>query len=443
MNLTAPLIAQSDLEILVEVDNPDYVAARDAISPFTELVKSPEHVHTYRISHLSLWNAASVGLDSEEVLERLRQWSKGMRRCGKSVLMELYADELRQSGVPEEDIVFINLEKFEYQGIRSSAQLNDLLYRRINPEHLTYVLLDEIQDVDGWEMSLSALNAAGNCDVYITGSNSDLLSSQLATHISGRHIEIEVFPLSFSEFMEMHGYDDRESAFNAYLEYGGLPGVDPSRDRRYIQDYLQGVYSTVVVKDVLRHVNVSDPTKVEAIARFLYANIGNLTSKASVAEGTGIPESTVAIYMRAMEEAFLIYPCDRYDIVGKRLLSTNGKYYVPDLGLRKAVLNITAGTDISKPLENVVYLELLRRGYDVRVGCYRDSEVDFLAVKQDSMEYIQVCQTLLSEKTKDREIKPLQRPKDNFSKTILTLDRFGLGNENGIVIRNVLDWLTE
>lgn len=367
----------------------------------------------------------------------------GMRRCGKSVLMEMYADELRNSGVPEEDIIYINFEWFEYQRIKNSEQLNDLLYHRISPKHLTYVLLDEIQNVKDWEMSLSALNAAGNCDVYITGSNSDLLSSQLATHISGRHTEIKVYPLSFSEFMEMHGYSDMEKAFNEYLECGGLPAVDPSRDRRYTQDYLQGVYNTIVVKDVLRHINVSDPSKVEAIARFLYANIGNITSKASVAEGTGLPESTVGIYMDAMEEAFLILSCDRYDMVGKKLLSTNGKYYVTDLGLRKAVLNITAGTDISKPLENIVFVELLRRGYDVRVGCYRDSEVDFLAVRYDSMEYIQVSQTLMSDGTRDREMKPLMRPKDNYQKTILTMDRFGLGNENGVIIKNVLDWLIE
>ena len=194
---------------------------------------------------------------------------------------------------------------------------------------------------------------------------------------------------------------------------------------------------------MLRHVNVSDPTKVEDIARYLYANIGNITSKASVAKSTGIPESTVGIYMKAMEEAFLILPCDRYDMVGKKLFATIGKYYVTDLGMRKAVLNITAGTDISKPLENLVYVELLRKGYDVRVGCYRDSEVDFLAVRYDIMEYFQVCQTLMSDDTRKREIKPLMRPKDNYPKTILTLDRLGLGNENGIQIRNVLDWLME
>lgn len=380
-----------------------------------------------------------AGRDDTDVIKVIT----GMRRCGKSVLLEQYADELRNAGVPDDRIIFINFERFEYQWIKTNEQLNDFLCQKMDPEHTMYILMDEIQDVRDWELTLSALNAAGNCDVYVTGSNSDLLSSHLATHISGRHVEIKVFPLSFSEYIEMHAYSDRDSAFIEYMEYGGLPGVDPSRDRRYTQDYLCGVYNTVVVKDVLRHVKVSDPTKVESIVRFLYSNIGNISSKASIAEGTGIPESTVGIYLKAMEDAYLIMPCDRYDMVGKKLLSTNGKYYVNDLGMRKAVLNITAGTDMSRPLENLVYIELLRRGYDVRVGSYRDSEIDFMAYRYDSMEYYQVCQTMLSEDTRDREIRPLVKPRDNFPKTILTLDRFGLGNENGIRVRNVLDWLLE
>lgn len=380
-----------------------------------------------------------AGRDDTDVIKIIT----GMRRCGKSVLLEQYADELRNTGVPEDRIIFINFEKFEYQWIKTSGQLNDFLCQKIDSEHTTYILMDEIQDVRDWELTLSAMNATGNCDVYVTGSNSDLLSSHLATHISGRHVEIKVFPLSFSEYLEMHAYSDRNSAFIEYMEYGGLPGVDPSRDRRYTQDYLCGVYSTIMVKDVLRHTKVSNPTKVESIVRFLYANIGNISSKASIAEGTGIPESTVGIYLKAMEDACLILSCDRYDMVGKKLLSTNGKYYVNDLGMRKAVLNITAGTDMSRPMENLVYIELLRRGYDVRVGSYRDSEIDFMAYRYDSMEYYQVCQTMLSEDTKDREIKPLTKPRDNFPKTILTLDRFGLGNENGILVKNVLDWLLE
>lgn len=377
-----------------------------------------------------------AGRDDTDVIKVIT----GMRRCGKSVLLEQYADELRQSGIPEDRITFVNFESFEYQNIRDSSQLNALLQERIVPGCINYILLDEIQNVGSWELSLSALNAAKNCDVYITGSNSDLLSSQLATHISGRHAEIRVFPLSLGEFMELHGVADRENAMSEYLEFGGLPGIDLSRDRRYMRDYLQGVYSTILVKDVLRRTNVGDPEKVETIVRFLFSNI---TSKTSVAKGTGISESTVSAYLKAMEDAFLILPCDRYDMVGRKLLSTNGKYYAADLGLRKAVLNVAAGTDISRPLENAVYLELLRRGYDVRAGSYRDSEVDFLASKYGPVGYFQVSQTVMSPETKDREFRPLKRPKDNYPKTVLTLDRFGLGNEDGIQVKNLIDWLLD
>ncbi len=367
----------------------------------------------------------------------------GMRRCGKSVLLQMYSDELIKTGVPKENIIQVNFENFEYQGIKDKDLLNEFLSKRITTDDPYYVLLDEIQNVEGWELTLSGLVSMGNCDVYITGSNSDMLSSKLATHISGRHVEIRVFPLSLSEFMRMHEYSDGEAAMRDYLEYGGLPGIDLSRGSRYVMDYLEGVYSTIVIKDVLRHVNVRDPSKVRAIARFLFSNIGNITNKASIAKETGLSESTVGMYLDAMEEAFLVLQCNRYDAVGKKLLRTNSKYYVMDLGLRKAALDLAAGTDLSRPLENVVYVELLRRGYKVRVGSYRNSEVDFIASRDGEIEYYQVCQTLMTDGTRERETRALMRPADRYPKTVLTLDRFGLGNDNGIMIRNVVDWLLE
>ena len=329
------------------------------------------------------------------------------------------------------------------QTIRNSEQLNALIIDRVPRDRLSYVFFDEIQNVDGWEASLAGLVAMGSCDVYVTGSNSDLLSSELATRISGRHVEIKVFPLSLREFMTLHGYEDGDEAFTDYLSYGGLPAVDPERGERYAKDYLQAVYSTVVINDVLRHVNASDPSKVESIIRFLYSNIGNLTNTATIAKELGMNDPTVSHYIEAMKEAFLILPCQRYDMVGKKLLKTNGKYYVTDLGMRGAVLGLTAGRDISKPLENLVYVELLRRGYDVRIGSYRDAEIDFIASRYDDIEYIQVCQRLSSEETVARETRPLLRPKDNYTKTILTLDRYGLGDEKGINVVNAVDWMLE
>ncbi len=388
----------------------------------------------------------------ERYLERLRvgrgdtgivKVITGMRRVGKSVLMELYIEDLISSGVPEGDIVHIDFESIEGQGITDASKLNAFIQERVPKDRIAYVLLDEIQNVEGWEMSVSALNHMKNVDVYLTGSNSDMLSSDLATHIAGRHVEVEVHPLSLREFMAMHGYVSAEEAFSDYLRFGGLPAVCPSRGIRYAKDYLQGVFSTIVIKDVIGHAGAVSAQKVDAIARFLFSNIGNITSVSSISKAVGLGPNTAETYVAAMTDAFLFSHCQRYDMVGKKLLKTNGKYYAMDIGLRNAVLGMAAGTDISRPLENVVYAELLRRGYDVRCGSYQDSEVDFVAVRHDSVEYYQVCQTLMSEGTRERERKSLLRQRDNYPKTILTLDRFGLGDELGIKIKNVVDWLLE
>jgi len=365
----------------------------------------------------------------------------GLRRSGKSVLMNQYIDELRNTGVSEDDILFIDFEEFEGQDIKNKDELNEILKEKVPRDRLFYVFFDEIQDVDGWEMSVSALNHMKNVDVYITGSNSDMLSSQLATHIAGRHIEIKVFPLSFGEFMELHEYSDKDDAFKDYLVYGGLPAVDISRGRAYAQDYLQGVYSTVFIKDVAKNMESINLSKIKAISKFLCSNIGNITNTSTIASATGFSTNTVDSYIDAMMDALLFSYCPRYDMVGKKILNTNGKYYSMDLGLRNSVLKTDKDADISRPLENIVYLELLRRGYDVVVGSYRDAEVDFIAKDQDSAEYIQVCLTMMSEDTREREFRSLEKTRTNYPKTIITMDKYGLGNSNGIRIVNILDWL--
>ncbi len=367
----------------------------------------------------------------------------GIRRCGKSVLMKLYREELISSGVDESDILYMDFESFEGRRIRTSEQLDDLIAPMIPKDRTYYVLFDEIQNVKGWEMTLASLNSKGNCDVYITGSNSDMLSSDLATHISGRHVEIKVLPLSLKEFYVKNDYQDKDVAFRDYMEFGGLPGVDPSRGQEYCWDYLQGVFNTVVVKDVMRRTGVVDPEKIRSIAHFLQYNIGNITNDDNIARDLGISGVTVDRYVSAMLEASLFQRCARYDLVTKRLLRTNGKYYVTDLGVRNAELGIATGEDISHPLENVVFLELLRRGYDLRVGSYHDSEIDFITKRHGEMEYYQVCQTILSEGTMNRELRPLSKTKDNYPKTILTLDRFGLGDHDGVKIINLVDWLMD
>ncbi len=367
----------------------------------------------------------------------------GIRRCGKSVLMKLYRRELISSGIDESDIFYMDFESFEGRKIKTSEQLDILIAPKIPENRTYYVLFDEIQNVKDWELTLASLNSKGNCDVYITGSNSDMLSSDLATHISGRHVSIEVLPLSLKEFAVKNGYSDGDSALRDYLEYGGLPGVDPSRGQEYCWDYLQGVFNTVVVKDVMRRTGVVDPNKIRAISHFLQSNIGKITNDNNIAKDLGMGGRTVDTYIESMTEAFLFYRCSRYDMVGRKLLKTNGKYYAADLGMRNAELDISAGDDISRPLENIVFLELIRRGYDLRVGSYHDSEIDFIAKKHGKIEYYQVCRTVLSEGTAKREMTPLSKTGDNRPKTILTLDRFGLGDREGVNIVNLVDWLME
>lgn len=363
----------------------------------------------------------------------------GMRRCGKSTLMEMYADELIASGVPYEDIVSINLESKEYMDLETSEQLSDAVFSRIGNSGIKYVFIDEVQNVIGWERVISALTVTRRCDIHITGSNSHMLSSELATHISGRYVEIELTPLSFREYMELHP-GDRRQRFNEYLRFGALPEVDPARGAEFCDAQLIGIYNTVLVKDILRRLERGDARTLDSIARFLYSNMGNLTNIDSIANTLNIGNSKVSRYVSMLCEAFLFYDAERYDIVGKKVLKTNGKFYASDLGIRNVALRGSGMADISRPLENLVFLELVRRGYTVRIGSFRDKEVDFTASKDGRTEYYQVCQTMLSEDTRERELYSLEAIRDNHPKIVLTLDDYGLGSDEGIEIMNVIDW---
>ena len=292
----------------------------------------------------------------------------------------------------------------------------------------------------GWETIVSSLEEARNFDVYFSGSNSDMLSTDLSTHLSGRYIEIMMLPLSFKEYLELHP-GDREDRFVQYLRYGGLPDTDPDRGDKHNMGYLEGVFNTVLVKDMLSRLKTDDVNRIRAIARFLYSNIGNVTNIASIAKGTGINPGTVERYVEGMESALLFYHAERYDIVGKKLLSTNGKFYASDLGMRMMALKGSGTDDLSRPLENAVFLELIRRGYTVRTSSYRDKEVDFTAITGNKVEYYQVAMTILSEETRNREFGSLESIRDNFPKTVLTMDRFNLGTFEGIKVVNVVDWM--
>lgn len=389
-----------------------------------------------RKDYLSLLEA---GKDENAVVKVIT----GMRRSGKSTLMNQFIEKLKAAGVSDDRIFLINFEMAEYQYINDRTILNKWILDNIPKEGQCYVFLDEIQNVNDWEMSVSALQIMPNCDVYITGSNSKMLSSELSTHISGRYTEVKVLPLSFSEYLELHPSDDKDSRFRDYLRYGGLPVVNPDSDRTFIEGLLEGIFNTVLVKDVLYRLKTDDVSKITAIAKFLYSNIGNITNIDNIATETGISNPTVSKYVEEMSKAFLFYYAEKYDIVGKKILKTNGKFYASDLGMRNVIIGLGLARDISKPLENVVFMELLRRGYEVRIGSYRDWEVDFTAIGPDGVEYYQICETMLSDDTYKRESRPFKAIKDNCPKTILTLDKFGLGSDDGIKIVNLVDWLLD
>lgn len=363
----------------------------------------------------------------------------GMRRCGKSTLMEQFIDDLKAEGVEDDHIFHMNFETFEGYGMMSSDSLRDSL-KSLPRNGMVYVLLDEIQNVKGWELIVASLEAEKSFDVYITGSNSEMLSTDLATHLSGRYIEIGMLPLSFGEFLELHP-GDTDSRFVQFLRYGGLPDTDPDRGEKHSLGYLEGVFDTVLMKDVLSRLKTDEVGRLRSIARFLYSNIGNVTNIAAISKGTGLNHVTVDKYVTAMESAQLFYRSEKYDIVGKKILSTNGKYYASDLGMRYMALKGSGTDDMSRPLENAVFLELVRRGYTVRTGSYRDKEVDFTAIKGSEVEYYQVAMTIMSDDTKEREFRSLESIKDNFPKTVLTLDRFNLGTFNGIRVVNAIDWM--
>lgn len=363
----------------------------------------------------------------------------GMRRVGKTTVMLQHLHNLRTQGIPEESICYIDLDLIGAD--ISTSQLKDLIGPCLEEKGIHCILIDEIQNVTGWEQVIAMLVARRDCDIYITGSNSRMLSSELSTKLSGRYMEVEILPLSFREFMELNG-GNPEKRFEQYLRYGPLPSIEPDRGERVCRAQSEGVYNTVLMKDVLARFS-GKADKLVPICRFLYSNIRNITNAEKISEALGISNDTISKYLNAVLEAHLFYHADRYDVVGKKVFSSKGKYYATDLGMRSILVNANELRDVSAPLENVVYFELLRRGYRVFVGSFRDKEVDFTAIKGDEVQYYQVSKTVMDDDTYSREIDPLQSVNDNYEKTILTLDRFGLGNDNGIKIVNVIDWLLE
>ena len=399
----------------------------------------------------------------DEYLNELIKWKNekvikvitGIRRCGKSTILMQYRDYLISSGVNSGNIIYINFEDLEYENLLDYREMYKYITDRMKPDSMNYILLDEVQKADGFQKSVDSLQLKDNADITITGSNAYLLSGELATYLSGRYVEIKVLPLSFAEFCEIRGSDDYDRLFGDYMRFGSMPYVASLDSIEKADASLEGIYNTIIVKDIeLRQVRrepdadkrkVTDIVLLKNIARFLASSIGNPVSIKSITDyitsaGRKVSANTVGDYTRALVEPYIFYTAERYDINGKQLLKTNNKYYIADVGLRRFLLP-RKNYDLGFTLENIVYLELLRRGYRVSVGKIGDYEIDFVTQKGEKTAYFQVTASLLDEKTFEREMRPLRELKDNYEKNIITLDKFTPGDYDGINVINAVDWL--
>lgn len=371
----------------------------------------------------------------------------GVRRCGKSTLFEIYQDYLLAHGVLEEQIISINFEDYDYEALKEPKKLYDYIKDRLIDDKKMYIFLDEIQNVKDFHKVVDSLFINKNVDLYITGSNAYLLSSEIATLISGRYIEIKMLPLSFKEYVSSSGNElDLANKYRKYIEFSSFPYVlELDENNDIIKDYLEGLLNTIVLKDVVQRNKISDILVFKSVLRFIFDNIGSKLSSKKIADtltssGRKVDSKTVEKYLQALMECYVIYQASRYNIKGKEYLKTLDKYYVVDIGLRYSLLG-TSFRNSGHILENVVYLELLRRGQEVYIGKINDLEVDFVAMSKNNMTYIQVAASIRDEKTLERELIPLEKIDDSYPKYILTLDDVPEANHKGIKIVNALDWL--
>lgn len=367
----------------------------------------------------------------------------GVRRCGKSTLLLQFQEYLRGEGVEGRQIIYLNFEKIENEPLHDYHVLYDYVKSRLQPGKMTYIFLDEIQAVPGFQKAVDSLFVLEQTDLYITGSNAHMLSGELATLLSGRYMEIQMLPLSFAEYYELTG-GDRRDAWNRYFKNGGFPYTAYIEEADIRRDYLQGIYHTVLLKDIVERKKIQDVTLLESVIRFLVDNTGNIVSSKKIADsltscGRKTTSATVENYIRALEESFILYRADRYDVKGKQYLKSLEKYYVVDQGLRGLICG-GQRRDVGHVLENIVYLELRRLGYQVFIGKVGNQEIDFIAMKEDNRVYYQVSASILDPQTFQREIAPLKMINDHYSKWIVTMDEVPMG-EDGIRQINVIDFL--
>lgn len=404
-------------------------------------------------------------VERKEYLDQLWAWKDeqqikvvtGIRRCGKSVLLEQYQQRLLAEGVTPEQIISVNFEDLDYEPLKDYMELYRYIKERLCTDKMTYIFLDEVQNVPSFEKVVDSLYIKDYVDVYITGSNAYMLSSELATLLSGRYVEISMLPLSFREYITVMGMQ-REEAFAEFMKTGGLPYVAVmNRTDQKVDQYLEGIYNTVIVKDIEERQTrkekdsgkrkITDIALLKTIARYLSSVIGSLVSMKSItnyliSSGRKVSQNTVSDYVEALTESFIFYSVERFDIVGKQLLKVNNKLYMVDMGLRNHILP-RKRYDLGFTMENIVYLELKRRGYKINIGKFGSAEVDFVTQKEGVLTYYQVTADMTAEETFEREMRPLRSIQDNYEKIVLTLERFSLGNYDGIKVVNVIDWLLE
>ena len=396
-------------------------------------------------------------IERTEYLEQLKRFKDkdlikvvtGIRRCGKSTLFELFINYLKETGVKDDQIIKINLEDADYN-FESYKELYDYVNKKIDSKKNYYVFLDEVQNVPKFQKAVDSLYIKKNVDVYITGSNAYMLSGELATLLSGRYIEIKMLPLSFKEYLSAFNNSDksRYEYFLDYMKNGGMPGnISILQDNpNDLDTYLEGIFTTIVYKDIITRNNITDKMLLESVLKFIFDSIGSPISTKKISDtltskGMSTSNHTVENYISAFVESFLIYKAERFDVKGKNLLARDYKYYVVDQGLRSYLLGKKADSDMGHILENIVYLELLRRGYKVYVGKVDDLEVDFVAENRDGLKYFQVALTVRDEKVLERELKSLQKTGDHYPKYLITYDMDMEADYDGITKINVVDWL--
>lgn len=380
----------------------------------------------------------------------------GIRRCGKSSLLDLFHEYLSDNGVPDTHIIHMNLESLRYRHLSDYLAFYDFVSGQIPKSGKSYLIFDELQEVAHWEKAIESFRLDFDVDIYITGSNAYLLSTEFSTFLSGRYVEIKMLPLSFKEFLDFYKFEDAltmDEKFQKYLQFGGMPILREYQfNEARANQALEGIYATVVLRDILQRNNQTDQDTLQKIMLFLCSNIGCITSPNNIgnilsqegniqgAKGKNIAGKTVDKYISMLRSAFIFYPVGRYDVKGRQLLKTLGKNYIIDMGFRNMLLGYR-DADRGHIIENIVFLELIRRDYRVYIGKVGETEVDFVAEKPDDKLYIQVTESMQSSETRERELRPLRMISDNYEKIVLSMDRNFINSYDGIKSLNLIDWL--